>query len=209
MTHKVVRKMMDVLCCHLLYRVKYQNLAIIEKYPRCLICPNHSNIFDPTFLYPKIDHMAIMAKKEIFKNPLLAKIWKHYDVFPVDRTTRDVKSVFHSLEVFKGKESRRLLIFPEGGIPKREEPIGSRVKKGPCFIAAKVEVPIIPVYITRYPKLFSKVEVIFGDPIEIPKEVLQDKERLKEESKKLIETIFELKTKGKNSRGEKEKCILV
>lgn len=192
MTHKIVRKLLDIVCCHLLYRVHYQNLEIVDKYPRCLICPNHSNIFDPTFLYSKIDYMAIMAKKEIFHNPLLAKLWKHYEVFPVDRTTRDVKSVFHSLEVFNGEESRRLLIFPEGGIPKKEEPIGSRVRKGPCFIAAKVGVPIIPVYITRYPKLFSKVDVIFGEPIYVAKEVLKDKEKLKEESKKLIQHIFNL-----------------
>lgn len=193
---KPMQKILDILFCHIIYRVKYTNLEVIDKYPKCLLCPSHSNIFDPTFIYPKVDDMCIMAKAELFKNKVIAKIFNHYGVFPVDRNKKDVKSVLHAMKVFENTEKRKLLIFPEGGIPKKEEAIGNRVKKGPCFIAASVEVPIIPIYISRYPKLFSKVEIIFGDPIFVDKEVLKNKEYLKQRSKELVDTIFTLKNKN-------------
>lgn len=187
---KIMKSIVNGICCHFLYHVKYINLEMVKDYPKCLICPSHSNIFDPTFFYPKIDNLWIMAKKEIFKNKILAKIWKHYQVFPVDRKVKDVGSVLQSLSIFEENKAARLLLFPEGGIPKKEETEGSRVKKGACFFAATLEIPIIPVYITRYPKLFSKVYVVFGQPLFVSKQVLKNKEKLKEESSRLVQTIF-------------------
>ena len=71
--------------------------------------------------------------------------------------------------------------------------MGKYYKKGAVFIAANSNVPIIPVYITRKPKFFSKVKVIFGEPIYIKKEDLNDKKQVKNKSKQLIEKIYELK----------------
>lgn len=75
---------------------------------------------------------------------------------------------------------------------KKEEDIGKKVHNGPTFIAAKLEIPIIPVFITRRPKLFSKVKVVFGIPFFMDKELLKDKKKLKENSENLINEIYKL-----------------
>lgn len=188
-----MKKLVDLFCCHFLYKVHYTGLENLEGIHQCLICPNHSNVLDPFFIYPVSDHLYIMAKAELFKHKLLAKVLKHYHVFPVDRTKKDPKSLFYSLEIFETNEPRQLLIFPEGGVLKTEKEIGKRIRNGATFIAAQVGVPIIPVYITRRPKLFSKIDVIFGKPFEVPKELLKDKQKLRDKSKELIDTIYQLK----------------
>ena len=188
-----MKKLVNLFCCHFLYQVQYHGLEHFEGVQQCLICPNHSNIFDPFFIYPVSNHLYIMAKAELFEYKLLAKILKHYHVFPVDRTKKDPKSLFYSLEIFKTNKPRQLLIFPEGGVLKTEDEIGKKVRNGATFIAAQVGVPIIPVYITRRPKLFSKIDVVFGKPFYVEKELLKDKQKLKNKSKELIDKIYALK----------------
>lgn len=189
-----MKKLVNFICCHFLYKVHYIGLENLNEIQQCLICPNHSNIFDPFFIYPVSNHLYIMAKAELFKHKLLAKILKHYHVFPVDRSKKDPKSLFYSLEIFETNEPRQLLIFPEGGVLKTEEEIGKRVRNGATFISAQIGIPIIPVYITRRPKLFSNIDVIFGKPFYVSKEILKDKQMLREKSKELIDTIYHLKS---------------
>ena len=89
-----------------------------------------------------------MAKSEVFKYPILGKLFKHYNVFPVDRNKTDSKSLFHSINIFKQPGNQELLIFPEGKVIKNESEIGKIAKKGVVFISANCNVPIVPVYIS-------------------------------------------------------------
>ncbi len=187
-----MKKFIKILFCKILFRVHYYNTENLQKYDRFLICPNHSSIFDPFFIYPLSQNLSIMAKSEIFKNKFIAKILKHYNVFPVDRKKVDIKSLLHSLNVFKKQNHCELLIFPEGGVIKNKEDIGKKVHNGATFVAAKLNVPIVPVFITRRPKLFSKVKVIFGSPYFLEKSLLKDKSKLKKESHILINNIYNL-----------------
>lgn len=188
-----IKKFINFVFCKLLFRVQYYNIKNLEIYDKYLICPNHSCIFDPFFIYPKAKNLSIMAKSEIFKNKLVAKILIHYNVFPVNRNKVDVKSLFHSLSIFKENKPSEFLIFTEGGIVKNKEDIGTKVHNGAVFIASKLHIPIIPVYITRRPKLFSKVDVIFGMPYFIDNKILKNKSLIKKESNNLIKKIYELK----------------
>lgn len=187
-----MKKFIKILFCKLLFRVHYYNMENLQKYDKFLICPNHSSVFDPFFIYPVSQNLSIMAKSEIFKNKLVAKVLTHYNVFPVDRKKVDIKSLFHALNVFKNTAPCGLLIFPEGRVIKKEEDIGQKIHNGSIFVAAKLNVPIIPVFITRRPKFFSKVKVIFGKPYFLDKKLLKDKFKLKEESHNLINNIYKL-----------------
>ena len=69
-----------------------------------------------------------MAKAEIFKYPIFSRIIKHYNVFPVDRTKVDSKSLFQALSIFENNEPNQLLIFPEGKVVKDENEIGKKGK---------------------------------------------------------------------------------
>lgn len=192
----IVKGFIKIFFCNIFYRVKYINSDIIKKYDKCLICPNHSNTLEPTWIYVKSDNVAIMAKAELFQNKLLAKFFKYFDVFPIRRGEHDVRSLIHAINLFKDVEKRRLLIFPEGErLKENQKRIDAKI--GPAYIASKVNVPIIPVYITRNVGLFSKVNIIYGEPVFIPEEVKKDKEKLKEFSNKLMDIVYDLPNKYK------------
>lgn len=188
-----MKNFIKLLFCKLLFRVHYYNTENLQKYDRFLICPNHSSVFDPFFIYPISKNLSIMAKSEIFKYKLVAKILKHYNVFPVNRQKVDIKSLLHSLSIFRNNEPCELLIFSEGGVVKKKEDIGKKIHNGATFVAAKLNIPIVPVFITRRPKFFSKVKVIFGNPYFIDNNLLKNKSALKEESQKLLKKIYNLK----------------
>lgn len=184
--------LLKFLFSHLLFRVKYVNLENMNKIEKGVVCPNHSCIFDPFWVYFKVENMWIMAKAELFKNKILAKIYKAYNVFPIKRGQKDASSLLHSINVIEENDKAKLLIFPEGTRIKKDKESG-RAKVGPVFIASKANVPIIPVHITKNPKLFSRVTVVFGEPIDVPNNIHEDKKEMQNYSDMLLDKIYELK----------------
>lgn len=176
---------------HLLFRVKYLGLENIENAGKCVVCPNHSTIFDPFWVYFKSKDMWIMAKAELFKNKILAALLKAYNVFPIKRGKKDAGSLIHSINVIEKNDNAKLLVFIEGTRIKKDKQRG-KAKVGPAFIASKAGVPIIPVHITKNPRIFSKVVVRFGKPIVLPEEIHDNKEELQKESNMILDKIYDL-----------------
>lgn len=187
----LIRKIILTVVCHILYRVKYENEDVLEKIDKCLICPNHSRIYDPVYLYPKVDNMYSMAKAELFKHKIIADFLAYHNAFPIDREKVDAGSLKKAIKLIKTNEKIKLLIFPEGKVIKEKSERGI-AKKGPIYIAKLAGVPIIPVYITARPRYFSKVIVKFGEPIYLKNRNTKDKELIEKESKELIEKIYEM-----------------
>ena len=187
----IIRKIIIFVTCKILFRVEYQNESILDKYNKCLICPNHSRIYDPIFLYPRIENMYSMAKSELFNNRLVGNFLKYHNVFPVDRENTDAGSLRKALKLLNNNNRIKLLIFPEGKVLKDKEERGV-VKKGAVYIASIAKVPIIPVYITARPNYFSKVIVKFGNPIFYDKKKMKDKNEVIKNSKKLMESIYSM-----------------
>ena len=179
---------------HVLFRVKYLGLENIQNAGKCVVCPNHSTIFDPFLVYFKSKNMWIMAKAELFKNKLLGALLKAYNVFPIKRGQKDAGSLIHAINVIEKEEDAKLLVFIEGTRIKKDKERG-KAKVGPAFIASKAGVPVIPVHITKNPRLFSKVIVKFGKPIDIPQGIHDKKEELQKESNMILEKIYELDDK--------------
>ena len=190
---RICRSFVNLFITHILYRVKYSNLDKLKKYDKCLICPNHSDKFDPLFIYAKTNDLCIMAKAELFENKILGAFFRFFDVFPIRRGKHDSRSLLHAIKLFKNVDNRKFLIYIEGERINRDKERGN-AKAGPIFIAAEASVPIIPVYVTKNPQFFSKVYVNFGDAVSIDKTKIRDKEYVKEESKKLLDTIYGLNT---------------
>lgn len=185
------RKVVIGIVCHFLFRVKYENTEILNEFDKCLICPNHSRVFDPIFLFPKIENMYSMAKSDLFKNKIMANFFTYHNVFPIDRDRVDIAGVKKAIKLLKNNEKIKLLIFPEGRVLKDKKERGD-IKDGAMYIASMMEVPIIPVYITARPNFFSKVIVKFGNPIMTNKQNLKDKEKMKNESKDLLTQIYSM-----------------
>jgi len=138
----------------------------LEKFPQdgaVIVYSNHKSFWDPILIGCMLDRTVnFMAKVEIFKNPLFAFILKNLNAFPVNRGAPDRKAIRKALQVLN--EGKVLGIFPEGtrskdGILKDPEP-------GIALIAVKAgNVKLVPVAIKGDYKLFSKIELIIGDPI--------------------------------------------
>jgi len=189
--YKIIGNIIKFVVCNFIFRVKFENLDIINKYQKCMICPNHSRIFDPIFLSKKIDNMYSVAKSDAFKNRFMAALLKHHNVIPINRNSADVGGIKNIINTINQHEQIRLLIFPEGGIFKENYIENKRnVKNGAIYISETTGIPIIPVNITTRPAFFSKVTVSILEPFFIEKEVLKDKKNLREESKRLIHTIY-------------------
>lgn len=187
-----VKVFINVFLCKIFYRVHFKGLENLKGIDRCLICPNHSNTVEPAWIYAKATDLCIMAKAELFENKFLNKLFRYFDVFPIRRGEHDSRSLIHAIKLFKNVDKRKLLVFPEGErLKKHVDRIPAKI--GPVYIAYKVGVPIIPVYITKNVKLFSRVDVIFDKPVIIPDEVGKDKDKMQEFSDKLMDNIYNLK----------------
>ncbi|MCI8352953.1 MAG: 1-acyl-sn-glycerol-3-phosphate acyltransferase [Clostridia bacterium] len=187
----ITRRIIIFIVCKILFKVEYRNEEILRKYDKCLICPNHSRIYDPIFIYPKVSNMYGMAKSELFKHKLLANFLNYHNIFPVDRESTDAKSLRKALKLMKNNDKIKLLIFPEGKVLKSRCERGI-VKNGAVYIAAMAKVPIIPIYITARPKYFSKVVVKFGKPIFYDRLQLKDKNKIIDTSKQLLKEIYSM-----------------
>lgn len=191
--YRVTRKLIITVVCKILFSVKYENERVLEGLERCLICPNHSRIYDPIFLYPQINNMYSMAKSELFKHKMLAHFLTYHNVFPVDRNHADTRGLRKGIKLLKSNEKIKLLIFPEGKVLKNKSERG-HIKDGAVYIATSTEIPIVPVYITARPKYFSKVVVKFGNPIYYQKEDLRDKNKIRKHSEDLLNKIYGLES---------------
>ena len=187
----IVKWIIRVLFCNIFYRVKFINKENEEKLDKCIICPNHSNFFEPAWIYSKTKDICIMAKAELFLNKFLAMIYKSLGVFPIRRGEHDVRSLIHAINLFKEVDKRKLLIFPEGERMKIDEEKG-KAKVGPAYIAYKANVPIVPVYITKNAKVFSKVKIIYGEPIYITEEIAKDKKKIEQFSIEMLDKCYAL-----------------
>lgn len=156
-----------------------------------LLVSNHLSNADPPLLSVTLKRNAIfMAKKELFKNPILGYLLYGLGAFPVHRGQLDRKALRHAESVLANNSI--LVMFPEASRSKN-----ARLKEaypGSALIAIRFQAPIVPVAITgtenviglkwifhRYP-----VVVRFGRPFQLPSQGRKRKHEDLEESTRLI-----------------------
>ncbi len=175
----------------IVFRIKIIGKENIPKEGACIICANHKSYYDPPLVVAfNKRHINMIAKKELYKNPLLAWLGKTFDVFPVERDGKDIEAVKHSLKILKN--GGILGIFPEGTRHGMEK--GIKVKSGAVQMALKAGVPIIPAGINGEYKIFRKITITYGAPIYYDKNEInaQNKEKLDELTTELMNTIVGL-----------------
>jgi len=107
---------------------------------------NHQSNFDIPIIYSGLPiPFNWLAKKELFKIPLFGLGMKQNGNIPIDRSNR--KTTIHSIIIAaqRIKEGTSVVIFPEG----TRTPDGDlqEFKKGALLIAAKAQVPVVPIVI--------------------------------------------------------------
>ena len=129
-----------------------------------------------------------MAKKELFKIPVLGAILRWAGAFPVSRGKGDIGAIKAALSALKAEKA--FAIFPEGHRVKEGEPHAA--KAGVAMLAERTGAPIIPVAISGKYRLFSKINVYIGEPITVKSETGEklSGEELQEISDYLIQKIL-------------------
>lgn len=128
-----------------------------------IIVANHSSYLD-IFLLPSIfpEHeFLFLGKSELLKYPLIKTYFKKLNI-PIYRgdNRRSARALISAMKAIKKGWS--LAIFPEGGIPDKDNPKMASFKPGAFKIAQNTGAPIIPVTFLNNHSLFSDPTNIFG-----------------------------------------------
>lgn len=149
--------------CKIMYRIKINGIENIPKEGATILCGNHVSLLDAVlvncFTPRKVRFLAKEELNKFYFRPLI----KLYKVIMVKRDSKDLSAVKESLKVLKAKEC--LVIFPEG-TRKGLEKNNGQMKNGATYLAMKTDAKIIPVGLKGTMKLFSKITISFGEPIE-------------------------------------------
>lgn len=134
---------------------------------------NHASNIDPPLMIPRIPgRTSVMAKKELFRYPLLGKVMRLGSLVPVDRGNREagIASVQVASEVLRQGVSMTIYVEGKRSLDGKLLPF----KKGPFYLAMEANVPVVPVTIAgthyvmpkgRFAIKPGKVDVIFHAPI--------------------------------------------
>ena len=188
---KILKFILKILVI-IVYRPKIVGTENIEEGKPALICPNHVHGLDSVVIVLMNKRtIRVLAKESLFKNPILRWLASIFGVYPVKQGNKSMESMKISLKLLKNNEL--LLIFPEGtrnGMAK-----GTKPKDGAIKLAARANVPIIPVGVQGSFKPFTKVKVNIGKPISynLDKEELNDKEKLTKLTDGLMKEIIKLR----------------
>jgi 1-acyl-sn-glycerol-3-phosphate acyltransferase len=171
-----------------LYRVEVKGTENIPASGSVLICSNHINNFDPIIVGISVKRpIHFMAKEELFRVPVLGPLVPKLNAFPVKRGMSDREALRKGLKVLK--ENQVLGLFPEGTRSKNGK-LGKGLA-GAGFFATRSEAVVIPCAIIGPYKMFSKLKVVFGTPIDIDK-LREQKASAEETTDTIMNAIKEL-----------------
>jgi len=132
-----------------------------------IIASNHTAFADPIVISAAAKRQVrYMAKKELFKIPLLSALIRALGAYPVDRKGGDVSSIKKTIAM--AREGELVGIFPQGHRYGKKDPRTTPIKPGIGMIACRAKMPVVPVFIdcaAGKTTLFCKTTVRFGKPI--------------------------------------------
>ena len=133
-----------------------------------IVCGNHTSATDAIVLcYAFRKHQVrFMAKKELFKIPVLAPLIRLLGAFPIDRGGSDVGAIKTAVAMVK--EGSSMGMFPQGHRYPGVDPRTTPTKNGAALICTRAGADVIPTYILRKNnafRLFRRTWVVIGEPI--------------------------------------------
>lgn len=140
-------------------KAKLVGLDKIDPAGTYIFMSNHVSNLDPPLLVPKIPgRTSVLAKKEIWRIPILGKALDLAEIVPVERSNREaaINSIRRASEVMR--HHINMTIFPEG----TRSPDGRLMpfKKGPFHLAAETGFSIVPVTILGTYEMMPKGKLI-------------------------------------------------
>ncbi len=110
---------------------------------------NHASYLDiPVLTWALPGFICFIGKAVLGKVPLFGYMFKKLHITVNRRSSTDrFRAYQHSLE--KLDEGRRLVVFPEGGIPQHQQPALGSFKDGAFRMAIEKQLPVVPVTIAH------------------------------------------------------------
>lgn len=147
-----------------LYRIRVIGKENVPKDGPVIICSNHiSNLDPPVVGITSPRDIYFMAKGELFDKPILGKLLRGIQAFPVKRGMRDRNALRTGLKILE--EGNTLGLFPEGTRSKTND-LGKPLA-GAGFFALRSDAVIIPCAIIGPYKPGRTLTVIYGKPMDI------------------------------------------
>ena len=157
---------------HILWRFEVigrENLKTVRDGRAYVIAPNHIANLDPVLIAITIfdwKRLRILAKEELFKNPLIGWFLSCMGAVPIDRGKGDMDTVNKVTD--ECKNGTPILIFPEGTRSKTGELL--TLKSGAFLIAGNADADMVPcriIYDTpdKRMHMFCRIRICFGTPI--------------------------------------------
>ena len=156
-----------------LFRIKVYGKENIPKRGAFILASNHASFLDPPTLGVACPRkLNFMARHDLFSNRLFSWLLTSWGVFPVKRNSADLSALKEAIQRLKDGEA--LLLFPEGS--RGFEGASFEPQPGIGFLAAKVNVPVIPAFVKGTEKALPKeakffkparISVCFGKQIPI------------------------------------------
>lgn len=112
------------------------------------------------------DEISFLAKAELFEKKILGLFLKAFKMIPIKRAQADLSAIRESMKVLKS--GGIVGVFPQGTRVKDRLPAAEQALGGSALIASMskaVVLPVAVVYKNNRPKLFSKMKVVFGEPV--------------------------------------------
>lgn len=187
---KVVRKIVKTFLSSL-YRIFYrieitgeENKQKAAKSGGYIICANHLNYLDAAaIVLLSKEKIRFIAKHDLGRIAILRWLEHLFDIIPIKRNSQDMEAMKRCMKALKNNEA--IAIFPEGTRKGMEK--NAKIKNGAAFLAIKAGCPVVPVGISGTFKLFSKIYINYGEPIDMSKYKVKGKEKeLQEQATKEI-----------------------
>lgn len=157
-----------------------------ERVPRqgpFLIAANHASFLDPPMIGQAVQQeICFLARKNLFRNPIIGALLRSWKAIAVDRDAADVGGLRNILDALKRGDA--VMIFPEGTRTRDGNLQPPRAGLG--FLVAKAGVPVVPVRIwgsfeamgrgKSWPRPV-KLHVTFGQPMRFDTKNIPREER--------------------------------
>ena len=173
------------LLCRIFMPVTYHGLENAQGDAPYILISNHNSMVDPILIAWGCFRYQIrfLGKKELESVPILRWLFSKLKMIPVDRHNMDMHAVRSCLKTLK--EGHVLGIFPEG--TRHKKGVMEDLESGIAMIALRSKAPLIPAYMTAKPRLFRRIHLYYGAPIQTA--ALAEKGINKETCDELLENI--------------------
>lgn len=128
------------------WRIRTEGLENVPAEGGFILVANHTAFSDVIVLEAaQTRQICFMAKRELFRIPLLSQLIRALGAYPVDRGGADVKSIKHTIAMLDGGSV--IGIFPQGTRCPNTDARETELKGGVGMIAYHAKADVLPVYI--------------------------------------------------------------